>query len=77
MSDWRYLNLNWISTKTITQCSCIQWRRSHVARQDTSRQAITASKDGKRHPEVKNGKFGGCNLCVTACPVASGITWAS
>jgi dihydropyrimidine dehydrogenase (NAD+) subunit PreA len=74
VSDWRYLNLNHISKAVINQDSCIQCGRCHIACEDTSHQAITATKDGKRHFEVKNDECVGCNLCVTVCPVADCIT---
>jgi dihydropyrimidine dehydrogenase (NAD+) subunit PreA len=74
VSDWRYLNLNHISKAVINQDSCIQCGRCHIACEDTSHQAITASKDGKRHFEVKNDECVGCNLCVNVCPVADCIT---
>ena len=74
VSDWRYLNLNHITKAVINQDSCIQCGRCYIACEDTSHQAITASKNGKRHFEVKNDECVGCNLCVTVCPVADCIT---
>jgi dihydropyrimidine dehydrogenase (NAD+) subunit PreA len=74
VSDWRYLNLNHITKAVINQDSCIQCGRCHIACEDTSHQAITSSKDGKRHFEVKNDECVGCNLCVTVCPVPECIT---
>ncbi len=74
VSDWRFLNLNHISKAVINQDSCIQCGRCHIACEDTSHQAITASKDGKRFFEVKEDECVGCNLCVTVCPVPECIT---
>jgi dihydropyrimidine dehydrogenase (NAD+) subunit PreA len=74
VSDWRYLNLNHISKAVINQDTCIQCGRCHIACEDTSHQAITFSKDGKRHFEVKEEECVGCNLCVTVCPVPDCIT---
>ena len=74
VSDWRYLNLNHISKAVINQDSCIQCGRCHIACEDTSHQAITFMKDGKRHFEVKEDECVGCNLCVTVCPVPECIT---
>ncbi len=74
VSDWRHLNLNHISKAVINQASCIQCGRCHIACEDTSHQAISASKDGKRHFEVKEDECVGCNLCVTVCPVPQCIT---
>ena len=42
--------------------------------EDTSHQAITSSKDGKRHFEVLEEHCVGCNLCVSICPVPDCIT---
>ena len=74
VTDWQYLNLNAVSKAQIDQASCIQCGRCHIACEDTSHQAITASKDGQRHFEVKDDECVGCNLCVTVCPVPDCIT---
>jgi len=74
VSDWRYLNLNHISKAVINQDSCIQCGRCHIACEDTSHQAITATKDGKRFFEVKEDECVGCNLCVVVCPVPECIS---
>jgi dihydropyrimidine dehydrogenase (NAD+) subunit PreA len=74
VSDWRYLNLNHISKAVINQDSCIQCGRCHIACEDTSHQAITSTKNGKRHFEVKEDECVGCNLCVTVCPVTDCIS---
>jgi dihydropyrimidine dehydrogenase (NAD+) subunit PreA len=58
----------------IDQDSCIQCGRCHIACEDTSHQAITAVKDGKRHFEINESECVGCNLCVTICPVPECIT---
>jgi dihydropyrimidine dehydrogenase (NAD+) subunit PreA len=74
VSDWRYLDLNRVSKAVIDQDACIQCGRCHIACEDTSHQAITATRDGKRWFEVKEDECVGCNLCVTVCPVADCIT---
>ena len=74
VSPWQFLNLNHISKAVIDQDSCIQCGRCHIACEDTSHQAITATKDGKRHFEVMEDECVGCNLCVVACPVPQCIT---
>lgn len=74
VSDWRYLNLNHISKAVINQDACIECGRCHIACEDTSHQAIMATKDGKRHFEVKEDECVGCNLCVLVCPVPECIT---
>ena len=74
ITDWQYLNLNAISKAVIDQAKCIQCGRCHIACEDTSHQAITATKGGQRHFEVKDEECVGCNLCVTVCPVDECIT---
>ncbi len=74
VSDWKYLNLNSISKAVIDQDSCIQCGRCHIACEDTSHQAITSTKDGKRHFEVMEDECVGCNLCVVVCPVPQCIS---
>jgi dihydropyrimidine dehydrogenase (NAD+) subunit PreA len=48
VTDWQYLNLNYITKARIDQDACIKCGRCHIACEDTSHQAITAFKDGKR-----------------------------
>ena len=74
VTNWQYLNLNHISKAVIDQDSCIQCGRCHIACEDTSHQAITNMKDGKRFFEIKEDECVGCNLCVTVCPVPECIT---
>ncbi len=77
VTDWRQLNLNHIDKAVINQDSCIQCGRCHVVCEDTSHQAITATRDGKRFFEVKEEECVGCNLCVSICPVPGTITMRS
>ena len=74
VTDWQFLNLNAVSKAQIDQDKCISCGRCHIACEDTSHQAITAVKDGKRHFEVLENECVGCNLCVTVCPVPECIT---
>jgi dihydropyrimidine dehydrogenase (NAD+) subunit PreA len=74
VTDWQHLNLNAISKAVIDQDLCIQCGRCHIACEDTSHQAISATKNGHRHFEVKDEDCVGCNLCVTVCPVDRCIT---
>ena len=72
--DWKELNLNHVDKARIDQDLCIQCGRCHVVCEDTSHQAITATKDGRRWFEVKDDECVGCNLCVSVCPVPGCIT---
>ena len=72
--NWNQLNLNHIEKAAINQDACIQCGRCHVVCEDTSHQAITAMRDGKRHFEVVEADCVGCNLCVSVCPVPECIT---
>lgn len=72
--DWNQLNLNHIEKAVIDQDLCIQCGRCHVVCEDTSHQAITATRNGKRHFEVVDAECVGCNLCVSVCPVPGCIT---
>jgi dihydropyrimidine dehydrogenase (NAD+) subunit PreA len=74
VSDWKYLNLNHITKAVIDQDKCIECGRCHIACEDTSHQAIMATKDGQRHFEVKEDECVGCNLCTLVCPVPECIT---
>jgi dihydropyrimidine dehydrogenase (NAD+) subunit PreA len=74
VSDWQYLNLNYVTKARIDQDLCIKCGRCHIACEDTAHQAITSMKDGKRHFEVIDTECVGCNLCVNVCPVENCIT---
>ena len=74
VSDWQYLNLNYVAKAKIDQDLCISCGRCHIACEDTSHQAIMKEKDGKRHFEVMDDECVGCNLCVNVCPVENCIT---
>ena len=74
VTDWQYLNLNYVEKAVIDQDLCIQCGRCHVVCEDTSHQAITSSVNGKRHFEVIDDECVGCNLCVSVCPVDECIT---
>jgi dihydropyrimidine dehydrogenase (NAD+) subunit PreA len=74
VKNWNQLNLNYVEKAVIKQDSCIQCGRCHVVCEDTSHQAIYASKEGKRHFEVNEAECVGCNLCVSICPVPDTIT---
>jgi dihydropyrimidine dehydrogenase (NAD+) subunit PreA len=74
VTDWQYLNLNYVTKAHIDQDACIKCGRCHIACEDTSHQAITQMKDGVRHFEVVDAECVGCNLCVNVCPVENCIT---
>lgn len=74
VTDWQFLNLNYITKAHIDQDTCISCGRCHIACEDTSHQAIMKEKDGKRHFEVMDDECVGCNLCVNVCPVEDCIT---
>ncbi|WP_099864824.1 NAD-dependent dihydropyrimidine dehydrogenase subunit PreA [Pararhizobium haloflavum] len=74
VTDWQYLNLNYVTKAHIDQDLCIKCGRCHIACEDTSHQAITSMVDGVRHFEVIDEECVGCNLCVNVCPVEDCIT---
>lgn len=74
VTEWQYLNLNYVVKAKIDQESCIKCGRCHIVCEDTSHQAIWAEKDGQRHFEVNDAECVGCNLCVSVCPVENCIT---
>jgi dihydropyrimidine dehydrogenase (NAD+) subunit PreA len=74
VTDWQYLNLNYIAKAQIDQDACIKCGRCHIACEDTSHQAITAMVDGQRHFEVIEEECVACNLCIDVCPIENCIT---
>jgi dihydropyrimidine dehydrogenase (NAD+) subunit PreA len=74
VTDWQYLNLNYVTKARIDQEMCISCGRCHIACEDTSHQAITQQVDGQRRFEVIDEECVGCNLCVNVCPVENCIT---
>jgi dihydropyrimidine dehydrogenase (NAD+) subunit PreA len=68
VTDWQYLNLNYVAKAHIDQDLCIKCGRCHIACEDTS------MVDGMRHFEVIEAECVGCNLCVNVCPVEDCIT---
>ncbi|MGA9367120.1 MAG: NAD-dependent dihydropyrimidine dehydrogenase subunit PreA [Steroidobacteraceae bacterium] len=74
VTDWSRLDLNRVSKAVIDQDKCIQCGRCHIVCEDTEHQAITSTKNGRRHFEVKEEECVGCNLCVSVCPVPACIT---
>ncbi|WIY25269.1 NAD-dependent dihydropyrimidine dehydrogenase subunit PreA [Parasedimentitalea psychrophila] len=72
VTDWQYLNLNYVAKAVINQDDCIKCGRCFAACEDTSHQAIEMSED--RVFTVKNDECVACNLCVNVCPVENCIT---
>lgn len=72
VTDWQYLNLNYVTKARINQDSCIKCGRCYAACEDTSHQAISMSAD--RVFEVIDAECVACNLCVNVCPVEDCIT---
>ena len=67
VTDWKYLNLNYVAKAVISQDDCIKCGRCYAACEDTSHQAISMSAD--RVFEVIDAECVACNLCVDVCPV--------
>ena len=44
VTDWQYLNLNYVDKACIDQDLCIKCGRCHIVCEDTSHQAITATR---------------------------------
>ena len=74
VTDWQFLNLNYVVKARIDQGLCISCGRCHIACEDTSHQAITKEVGGVRRFEVIDAECVGCNLCVNVCPVDGCIT---
>ena len=72
VTDWQYLNLNYITKARIDQDLCIKCGRCFAACEDTSHQAI-AMLPGRVF-EVKDDECVACNLCIDVCPVEDCIT---
>ncbi|PVH28567.1 NAD-dependent dihydropyrimidine dehydrogenase subunit PreA [Pararhodobacter oceanensis] len=72
VTDWKDLNLNYVTKAVINQDLCISCGRCYAACEDTSHQAIAMSPD--RVFTVKDEECVACNLCVNVCPVEDCIT---
>jgi len=72
VTDWQYLNLNYVTKARIDQDACIKCGRCYAACEDTSHQAISMSPG--RVFEVQDDECVACNLCVNVCPVEDCIT---
>ncbi|WP_083101190.1 NAD-dependent dihydropyrimidine dehydrogenase subunit PreA [Pseudophaeobacter leonis] len=72
VTDWQYLDLNYVAKAEIDQDDCISCGRCFAACEDTSHQAIEMSAD--RVFTVKDDECVACNLCVSVCPIEGCIT---
>lgn len=72
VTDWQYLNLNYVTKARIDQDLCIKCGRCYAACEDTSHQAIWM-KEGRVF-EVNDAECVACNLCIDVCPVEDCIT---
>ena len=72
VTDWQFLNLNYVTKARIDPDACIGCGRCFAACEDTSHQAI-AMKPGRVF-EVMDDECVACNLCVNVCPVEDCIT---
>ena len=72
VTDWQFLNLNFVTKARIDQDLCIKCGRCYAACEDTSHQAISMSLD--RVFVVIDEECVACNLCINVCPVADCIT---
>jgi dihydropyrimidine dehydrogenase (NAD+) subunit PreA len=74
VTDWQFLNLNYVTKARIDQDLCIKCGRCYIACEDTSHQAIANTIDGRRGFEVQDDECVACNLCIDVCPVEDCIT---
>ncbi len=72
VTDWQYLNLNYVTKARIDQDLCIKCGRCYAVCEDTSHQAI-AIRPGRVF-EVIDDECVACNMCVNVCPVDDCIT---
>ena len=72
VTDWQFLNLNYVTKAQIDQDLCIKCGRCYAACEDTSHQAIALSPE--RVFTVKDEECVACNLCLDVCPVENCIT---
>ena len=69
VTDWQQLNMNYEIVAKIEQEKCVKCGLCHIVCEDTSHQAISATrKDGERFYDVIDAECVGCNLCMHVCP---------
>ena len=72
VTDWQFLNLNFVTKAEIDQDLCIKCGRCYAVCEDTSHQAIAMKPN--RVFEVIDKECVACNLCINVCPVDGCIT---
>ena len=73
VTDWQYLNLNYVTKARIDQDACIKCGRCYAACEDNlATRPISMSET--RVFEVMDDECVACNLCVNVCPVEDCIT---
>ncbi|KAI1690768.1 dihydroorotate dehydrogenase domain-containing protein [Ditylenchus destructor] len=76
VTDWQYLNLNYIAKARIDQDACIKCGRCHIACEDTSHQAITQFVDGVRHFEVMEDESSAAISASTSARSRTASPWS-
>ena len=65
VTDWQYLNLNYVAKAEIDQDLCIKCGRCHIVCEDTSHQAIFA--DGQRRRASSSSTTPNASAAISAC----------
>jgi dihydropyrimidine dehydrogenase (NAD+) subunit PreA len=76
VTDWQYLNLNYVAKAKINQDLCIKCGRCHIACEDTSHQAITRWSTGTRHFEVMEEECVAATSASTSARSTTASPWS-